>query len=517
MNLLNEITVLDYYLERMKKDEIEFLKNKNNYKIQIKELILELRDEKVIHNKIEISKRLWKVLFESAMSYIDPDKRGYDKLFEYFDKYVKFEELIFASDSFYRDHTLHCLWVYFLGEYIYGCNEFDFIIDEMKSKNDDERLLDNIYDILSKSNMKGIFDDFLSATRKFREFPDCDDSIRCIAAITHDLGYPIKKIHKINKCIKDVLPYFSIYNLSEFDFKYSEIQQKYIEEFVESISLRVSAHISLNLDKTEKGKRLEKKLWLVGENNDLVGVNLEVLMELNDDEIEIVKNSYEAKMAVNRVIDDKLRFLNDFEQYNHGIMSAFLISKTIESFSRTDLSYSDPSKLSIDHYNSYNSQAKQTIMRAISDHTSRGYQITSIKDHSSFLILMDELEEFSRISRANQNRQYINEFCKTNIYTDEEYLRVDFTFDNTEISNLDPELAFRGRCKRFLSLFRISDLDESLKIKLRCIGKLPYDSNEYELEIRRKFANITINGEEKDIPKYLKSNEFYTKEEYMSL
>jgi hypothetical protein len=271
------------------------------------------------------------------------------------------------------------------------------------------------------------------------------------------------------------------------------------------------------LDKTEKGKELEEKLWMTGENNDFVGVNSETLMELDEGELEIIKTSYEAKMTVNRVIDDKLRFLNDFEQYNHGIMSAFLISKTIESFSRSDLSYSDPSDLSIDHYNSYNSLAKQTIMRAISDHTSRGYQIISIKDHSSFLILMDELEEFSRISRANQNRQYINEFCKTNIYTDQDYLRVDFTFDNTDISNLDPELAFRGRCKRFLSLFRISDLDESLKIKLRCIGKLPYDSNVYELEIRRKFASITINGEEKDIPKYLKSNEFYSTEEYMKL
>jgi hypothetical protein len=34
-----------------------------------------------------------------------------------------------------------------------------------------------------------------------------DDSIRCISALTHDLGYPIKKISKINKCIKDIPTY----------------------------------------------------------------------------------------------------------------------------------------------------------------------------------------------------------------------------------------------------------------------------------------------------------------------
>lgn len=71
-----------------------------------------------MNNKISIACKLWKVLFEAAMTSINPDKTGYDKLFKYFDAYVEFEELIFASDSFYRDHTLHCIWVYLLGEYL---------------------------------------------------------------------------------------------------------------------------------------------------------------------------------------------------------------------------------------------------------------------------------------------------------------------------------------------------------------------------------------------------------------
>ncbi len=43
---------------------------------------------------------MWKVLFEAEMEYIDPNKQRYDDLFKYFDEFVKFEELIFASDSF---------------------------------------------------------------------------------------------------------------------------------------------------------------------------------------------------------------------------------------------------------------------------------------------------------------------------------------------------------------------------------------------------------------------------------
>lgn len=124
MENINERKMLDFYLEEIDRDSIEFLKNKQWYKEDIKCEILKLRGEEEMHNKIKICKNLWKLLFEASMSYLDPDRRGYDDLFGYFDEYVNFEELIFASDSFYRDHTMHCLWVYFLGEYIIRNDEF---------------------------------------------------------------------------------------------------------------------------------------------------------------------------------------------------------------------------------------------------------------------------------------------------------------------------------------------------------------------------------------------------------
>ena len=79
---------------------------------------------------------------------------------------------------------------------------------------------------------------------------------------------------------------------------------------------------------------------------------------------------------------------------------------------------------------------------------------------------------------------------------------------------MDPEISFKGRCKRFLSLFDIPDLSPNLKLRVTCIGKLPTDQNTYMLEIAQNHADIQINGESMNIPKYLKSNQFYTKEEY---
>lgn len=85
------------------------------------------------------------------------------------------------------------------------------------------------------------------------------------------------------------------------------------------------------------------------------------------------------------------------------------------------------------------------------------------------------------------------------------------------IEALAPEFAFKGRCKRFLTLFDIRNLDDNLKIRLRCIDNIQGKNNIYSLEMAKKYANITINGKEQNIPEYLKSSTFYTREEYAML
>ena len=172
----------------------------------------------------------------------------------------------------------------------------------------------------------------------------------------------------------------------------------------------------------------------------------------------------------------------------------------------------DKSDLDLDLINSL-----QIIYEAVSDHTSPAMKIQSINNPSAFLILIDEIEEFSRISRANQNRQYISEFCKSSIYMDGEIFCVDFIFDNHEIMGLDPERAFKGRCSKMLNLFDIPDLDKDFKLRLRCLDQLHDVEKIYELCIAHKYANITIDGAEKNIPKYLKSRELYSKDEYAKL
>jgi len=65
-----------------------------------------------------------------------------------------------------------------------------------------------------------------------------------VVALTHDLGYPIKKIGKINKSIQSILPYFHVRTYKEFDFGFDHMQQAFIDDFISvqgSFSLFISA------------------------------------------------------------------------------------------------------------------------------------------------------------------------------------------------------------------------------------------------------------------------------------
>lgn len=506
MSRINEEVVLNYYLNLMEDDQIEFMKGKPHVKEDVKSCIDQLKHEEQIHNRIGVAKELWKILFEAAMSFIHPDKSGYDELFNYFDKYVEFEELIFATDSFYRDHTLHCLWVYFLGEYIYNKKEFYSIA---KKKRDQSKEYIRYIGLLMKDEdiVKKVGKDGKVTMLALEKLIKMEQAVHCITALTHDLGYPIKKINRINSSIGKILPNFSIKSYSEFDFKYNNEQVQFIKTFIDFI-----------------GDEIYTSFKFTDENNDKIDANIDEdlpFIETIKLEKKVLLQEEKLKLVVEHSLKQipaqRLRYACDFESYQHGIMSAYLLMNTLRTFKTMNFIHDKDDKIIINmnHYASLAS--KQDILKAISDHTSDGFRMRELSSVSQFLTFIDELEEFSRISRGNQYRQYINEFCKTDLYIEDELLHIDFIFDNEEIIGLEPERAFKGKCKRFLSLFDIPQLSEDVNIHYRVIANLKKDQSTYELLIKRNFAKIIIDGEEQSIPEYLQSRDFLTSEEYASL
>ncbi|BBF44034.1 hypothetical protein lbkm_2722 [Lachnospiraceae bacterium KM106-2] len=506
--ILNEKVVMQFYLEELSNGNIDFLEHKKYLKKRVEELLGELVEADAMNQKIQIATGLWKVLFEASMSYIDPEKQGYNQLFSYFDEYVEFEELIFASDSFYRDHTLHCLWVYFLGEYICRKPEYYDLFEDNREDESFQNSLKMLFVRLGMESEKNV-KRFIDATSLAEGFEVYYPALRCVSALTHDLGYPLKKIEKINKSIRKVMPYYAINQYEEFSFDYSNLQQHFLQVFLDILSYDLGVNLK------SEGVDFLSDLFLM-EKEKVVGLNEEAINKLTKEQIELLREKLECRFGGTTNEAIRMAYANDLEAYQHGIMSAYLLMKNVKAFQDLDSHMDFEVKLGVDMEGINRWNVKKEILNNIANHTSSNYRIRKL-DKSAYLTFIDELEEFSRLSRASQSREYVQEFCTSRIYMDEGWLNIDFTFDNEQLDNLNPEIAFKGRCKRFLTLFDIGKLSPNLKIRLNCIGEIESDHNCYTLEIARKYADIMINQKSICIPEYLKSNEFYSKEEYMAM
>lgn len=509
---VNEETVMKFYIDLIDRNEVVFLKEKPEVSAKIKAQIQKLMDAVNMNEKIMVACSLWKLLFEASMSFISPNRSGYDKIFKYFDAYVEFEELIFASDSFYRDHTLHCIWVYFLGEYIKRNETFSILFVDSEQS-------DLVIDSLAELGKKfGIFDDATSTNIGFiKKLQDdlalYDEAGRCVSSLTHDLGYPLKKIEKINKSIKKVLPFFAINNFNDFSFEYDNIQQEFINHFIDLLSRKLvftvdNADPSTNM--LEAFTYTFEKIVITDKYGMARSINKEALNNLKSEDVEKFKGKIAIHSSFGSSLASKQAYLNDFETYQHGIMSAFLLEKNLGAFQDIEFDRkNDKVYLGSPRYPAERMLTLIQILEATAFHTCESMTISEI-DFNNYLTFVDELEEFSRISRASQNREYVKEFCETYLDVDDDgWFNIDFVFSNTNLDNLDPEISFKGRCKRFLKLFNIPMLSQNLKFRVRCIDKLHDNGNVYTLEIATNHTKVMINDELiEDIGKYLKSVEY---------
>lgn len=505
MAIVNEEIVLKFYLEELDNENISFLKGRDYLKDNIRNDIEELIKADGMHEKIGIAKSLWKSLFTAGMSYIDKDRRGYDVLFKFFDDYVDFEELIFASDSFYRDHTLHCLWVYFLGEYLYRNDEYN---DLFKDKDKYLKSFLTIKNDIESLEKVDDFEDILGNYQDIEKFIDKEEASRCIAALCHDLGYPLKKISQINTSIRKILPIFYIKDISEFNFTFTELEHIYIKKFIQFLSL------SIGFIQKEVPVECQGVLRLNCNSINSCGLNKAFIDTAPKEERLKIKDYLTLDVNAKENLNKFLSYSRNFEEYYHGILSAFLLTKNVKAFENLNFSFGEGNNY-FEHIDYSDVATKQEILRAMTEHTNDNFRIREISSNVELLSIIDELEEFSRISRANKNREYVEQYCKTDLYFKDGWLNINLIFDNDNIGEFKPELAFKFRCKRFLDLIDIQNLSENLKIRIKFTVKMQED-REYILEMGREYANIIIDNNEVIIPDYLNSYEYCTKKQYMN-
>lgn len=132
-----------------------------------------------------------------------PKAYGIEDLKAYYEKYTKFERVLYGSGRYYRDHVIHVFRTWLLG------------VEQLVKNNGD--YLDNLT-IREKK-----FELDLNRKEKL--------SMWTVMALTHDLGYPLEKATSIMDVTQDMLTSFIADPNISADFSFHGVQN-YMNDFV---------------------------------------------------------------------------------------------------------------------------------------------------------------------------------------------------------------------------------------------------------------------------------------------
>ncbi|MCK4732148.1 MAG: hypothetical protein KAT65_06775 [Methanophagales archaeon] len=213
---LREDAIVDFFKKEL--GNMEFIDPKNH--LYIESLLDSLCDHtKERYEKALTANAIWKFFIEKSLRAFTDNLRGYDELCRYFDDYIEYENLLFALDKNYRDHTIHSVWVMLLGFYLKeNCAVFENINYVIGNLQKDDDNLQKTIEIIKKF----------------------ENPLWCLIALTHDLGYPIEKTRKANAIMAKMITNFGFLRQNDFDYNFTIVHQTAINELLNIISSAVT-------------------------------------------------------------------------------------------------------------------------------------------------------------------------------------------------------------------------------------------------------------------------------------
>jgi len=412
--------LLTHYKKRIGDNKIVFLQANPTVKDKIVHDLDDLTDnhfpkiekkpeELEWHKVHKIVERLWQDLTSCALNSIDPNSKGNSKLFDYLKEATKFEDLLYGLEPYYRDHTLHSLWVYLIGDNLLDGD----LINIYKQPNwylfNDLKKEKAVYkkDLVKFSKMK--------KEMVCYEVNEHKDAIWCIIALCHDLGYSLSKLDKLNERVQEVLKYFDIPEFRHIGYS-SDIEYQYLmSQFLELMAMEVrivpgedygivrnNKNISNLYDKWKKLKKAKK--------------SKKEYQKAKKEIIKKIPRNYKDNLLIKCYRDDSTywRLCRAMEKKEHGILSSYLIYKILGIFAESSV------RGTAEVWGLNDIEAKENTIRgdilfAIAQHEFDFAHLNQLGSFGDLLIVCDELEEFSRYGRQLQSREYTPTTANTSI------------------------------------------------------------------------------------------------------
>lgn len=284
-------------------------------------------------------------------------------------------------------------------------------------------------------NIGGNDSDYQKTMDNIRNF-ECN--LWIIIALTHDLGYPIEKTRNANSILSKMICNFGFLRQRDFDYNFTIVHQTAINELLNTISSLV--------------------VWRPGGYQ--VGIRL----------------------------GTRLNYAKSFERLNHGIMSAFLLQSYLDWICETMNFLQVEDLVSRKHEDAAMMGIVITLVSAIATHTARHQYATSFNNMASLLLISDELEEFSRYSRASATHNWVDVICRTELQWTEKSFGIKYTFDTPDI-DYNINSFFWGKVSKLHSYFELRE-SKIEKISITCSDVRKAEPPEFKYEKKSSGSRV---------------------------
>lgn len=402
---INDTALIDWFKKNHK--NIDFIAFKPHYDTYArgKQLFLDigfLNEDKPLYKQKDKLLKLWKNLLGNAIVYLkskderekyhDDEDYGVDRLYEFFETFCDFEGLLYGAKEYYRDHVSHMFRVFLLGEYL----------------------------IRTKLKFKNIVvgDDELPKDKKIT--PNEKEAMWCIISLTHDLGYALETIPKINKKAREMLEQFGNINVQELSYTFPR----------QSLYDFITRFISSDLQKT------------------------------NDNEF-ITRNRPKYF----------LKFSGALERNLHGIVSCIVVMRNLVYFLESDFTLDSHKPLKADDAKHF--LIRCNILRSIASHDCDDIYYLTIPQFPFLLTIFDEMQEWERprlsdlFIKTPDSNLIIKKFDKANVdYEIEIRYTESLTPDERKTLKANIKTYFKEKCKKIRRILRSAVGGELRKLTL---------------------------------------------------
>jgi len=284
---------------------------------------------------------------------------GIEELQDYFSEFTNFESTLYGADRYYRDHIQHPIRVWLIGLNLlheFGAAFRLRVAGQVQCKKAPcaDPKWEQFDDLLGRSG-EGTSGEGVELGKKQPAILLSTAELVAmwtIAALTHDLGYPLEKVERVNDQLERMLNKFGKIGFRRSDFTFQTQHDHLVEHLLRTISSSV-----VPSDKNEAPCCTH------------------------------LRPKYYAK------------FSKSWETFDHGIVSSLILLRSLTFFLETDLSLDESSDLSAEDARQF--AVRSEILHAIAAHTTPKVYHLAANTLPFLLVLCDELQEWDRPNMAD--------------------------------------------------------------------------------------------------------------------